>query len=239
MLSFSSRPSPRPCVAPTVRCSPGYPKRSAQRANLAHQVVERQVRERSVGAALDLLNRLGHRLGLGARRLLAQPLGALGLRPPALRDVDELPDAAARRALGVVGERHAEQDVDRASVARAIAAFGLIARGLAAEHPLESLALGRRVLLVRELPRHAPDQLPLAVAEHGLRSAVDLDQASLGIDQADADRRVRERRAEALLALLELRVLLVEVDEDLDLRAQHVGIERLEHVVDRADRIAA
>ena len=64
-------------------------------------------------------------------------------------------------------------------------------------------------------------------------------QRPVDVDQPDADRGVRERRAEALLALLQRRVLLVQVDEDRDLRAQHVRVERLEQVVDRADRVAA
>ena len=45
--------------------------------------------------------------------------------------------------------------------------------------------------------------------------------------------------AQALLVLAELLVLLPELDEDGDLRAQHVGVERLEQVVDGADRVAA
>jgi len=44
--------------------------------------------------------------------------------------------------------------------------------------------------------------------------------------------------AEALLRLSQLHRLLVQVDEHRDLRAQHLGVERLEHVVDRADGVA-
>ena len=57
----------------------------------------REVLERRVGDPLDLLDRVGDRLGLRARRLLAHPLGALDLGVPALGDVHDLPDAAARR----------------------------------------------------------------------------------------------------------------------------------------------
>ena len=38
--------------------------------------------------------------------------------------------------------------------------------------------------------------------------------------------------------LADLPVLLPELDEDRDLRAQDLGLERLEDVVDRADRVA-
>ena len=52
---------------------------------LAQQVVHREVLERGVGDALDLLDRVRHGLRLGARRLLALALGALDLGHAAAR----------------------------------------------------------------------------------------------------------------------------------------------------------
>ena len=75
------------------------------RGELAQQVVQSEVLERGVGDALDLLDRVGHGLGLGARGLLAHPLRALDLGLAPLGDVDHLPDAAARLAVGVVRQR--------------------------------------------------------------------------------------------------------------------------------------
>jgi hypothetical protein len=62
---------------------------------------------------------------------------------------------------------------------------------------------------------------------------------AVGAHQADADRRIGEGRAEALLAHAQGRGLPVQLDEGRDLRAQHVGVVRLEDVVDRAHRVAA
>src|SRR4051794_34060664 len=90
-----------------------------------------------------------------------------------------------------------------------------------------------------ELPRLLADELGGRVAEQHAERAVHIEKAAVEIDEADPDRCVRERRAETLLRLGKLRVLLVEVDEHAHLRAQHVRVERLKEVVDGADRVAA
>ena len=51
-------------------------------------------------------------------------------------------------------------------------------------------------------------------------------------------RRGRERVAHQLVAAAQLAAVAVEIGEDLDLRAQHQRVERLEQVVDRARLVA-
>ena len=207
---------------------------------LAQQVVERQVAQRDVGDRLELADRVGDRLGLGARRLLLEPLGALALGALALGDVEHLDDEVERLAVGVARERDRHEHVDRETRRRA----GTGARpGRRSSSPASIFVhvLARLLAVARD--EHAaevlPDQVALRAADDVAERLVDLEPAAVGVDQADADRRVGERRAEALLGLREPRRLLVQVDEDRHLRPQHLGVERLEHVVDGADRVAA
>jgi hypothetical protein len=101
-------------------------------------------------------------------------------------------------------------------------------------------------LLVRLVGRHPRVLEPAAVVVRRLARAVG--------GPHDLRHRVRELAialladaallgqlplAQQLALALELGVLPVQLDEDADLRAENLGLERLEHVVDRACRVAA
>jgi len=117
-------------------------------------------------------------------------------------------------------------------------------------------------VLLREQPRHrAPDCLPCGHAEHPLGGGVEERHLLRIVEHHDRIHRRSDDLGEPRLRLLQLGtmaqlelaplalaqqlvlqldllLLAIEIDEDADLRAQDIGLERLEHVVHRADRVA-
>src|SRR4051794_27983020 len=100
--------------------------------------------------------------------------------------------------------------------------------------------LGRAVQLERadivgmhRLNKLMADEESLALAEQPRECAIHLDDPPV-LDgyERNADRRILERRAEALLRRTQLLLLAVQVHEHLHLRAQDHWVERLDHVVD-------
>ncbi len=204
-------------------------------AELDEEVVQREVRECHVGHALELADGVRHSFGLLPGALLAQALGALRFGPGALGQVDRLGDGAHGLALRAQRRGDREQHIHVVAVLVVEPALGLVRRQVAGEHALH----GASVVAFGEVVQLRPDQLGLGAPGDLTEGAVHLAQAAVLADQRDADRGVEERRPEALLALPQRAGLLVQVHEDGDLRAQHVRVERLEQVVDRAHRVAA
>ena len=118
-------------------------------------VAQREVLERRLGHALQLRERLRHRLGLCAR-------GALDRGAAAVGHVEHLPDQVQRALVGVDGERHAHERVAQLAVAAGEADLRLV-RALALLHePRHGLLLAGPVLRVRDLDRRPREQLPRA-----------------------------------------------------------------------------
>jgi hypothetical protein len=197
------------------------------------------VSERDVRRALDALDGVGDGLRLRARRALAVAVSALALGPLLLGQVDDLDHPRGRAALLRARERGGHEDVHGSSV-------GVPQPALAAERPDSGLERGTQLVAVAlavlphaELGERLRQELVLPVAEQRADGAVRLEPVAVGTDEPDADRRVLERRAEALLAGAQCRVLAIELDERRDLRAQDVRVVRLEDVVHRADLVSA
>ena len=72
-----------------------------------------------------------------------------------------------------------------------------------------------------------------------LQHRVGAQQAPVGVDERRAGRQRPPREQQHLVGARAGAALALEVAEDADLRAQHVGLEGLEHVVDGARLVAA
>ena len=180
----------------------------------------------------------------------------LGLLRPLLRvDVRRRSDPEVDRASVVVPERHRTSEVPAvAAVGRAEAIFDLEdlsgRESLAAyvERPLQIVGMDDADPLVagRRPRRQARVLVPAAVVvgglavrpcgPHDLRHRVGERTVSLF---ALSPRRRELALARELRLPSELQVLTVQIDEHRDLRPQHIRIEGLEQVVDRACRVAA
>ena len=109
------------------------------------------------------------------------------------------------------------------------------------DRPGAALEQGRQLPVLAELQEpveRQPGERGRGLAAEPCQRAVDGAEPPAAVDDPDPERGVLEGRPEALLALAQRRVLLVQVDEDRHLRAQHRGIERLRQVVDGARRVA-
>ena len=188
--------------------------------------------QRRLGHLLQLPDRHRHRLGLAARRALRLGAALLG-------HVHHLPDVAARRALSVERQRHVHQRVHRLPVVAQEALLGLVEARLVAHQPPPGVALGLAVGRVRQLPERLLDQLQRGAPEQVAERRVHLEPLPVGAGQPHADRGVLEGRPEALLGLAQLGVLLLQLEQHRHLRAQHVGVDRLDDVVHRPGRVAA
>jgi hypothetical protein len=119
------------------------------------------------------------------------------------------------------------------------APLGPVLGEVALEHLLHELVVGAAVVPMRDLVEPPRQQLPGLVAEHLAEGAVHLNPVPLRAQERLANGGLGERGPQALLARLERRVLLVQIDEDRDLRAQDPGVVRLEDVIHGAGGIAA
>ena len=204
---------------------------------LAQELLEAHGAEHRGGDRLHDLQALGGGLGLGARRLRADELLAVALRAAALAQVLQLQDEVRPAAVAC----------GRAS--DALTSTGIVVPRGPVEPALELVVAdrARHELLARarvdadvgaraELVERVAEQLGGAAAERLLQRAVDVADAPVGVGARHPDRRVLERRAQLLLALGERAPALVELAEDLDLRAQDERVDRLEEVVDGARR---
>ena len=90
-----------------------------------------------------------------------------------------------------------------------------------------------------EVPERLAQELRLRAAEQLAERVVHLEPAAVHRAQPHPDRRALERRPEALLGGPQLGALLLQLEQHRDLRAQHVRVDRLQHVVDGARRVAA
>ena len=198
-----------------------------------------EVRERGVGHALHAAHHLRDRLGLGTRGPLPQPLGSLALGPLALGHILELGDQLPHRAVPTGGGRHAQSHHQHAAI-------GMQAASLGAEHARfrPPARAGPAILGCARsgctIDSHAaPGELRLRPAEHVGKRPVHLQEPPVEGYERHAARGIRERGAEALLALLERRRLLMQVDEHCHLRSQDGRVIGLQQVVDGALGVAA
>ena len=238
------------------------PQRGAQRAHhrgrrqtLPHHVAHRQAdplalqRNRVVPVAAHLSARQVASGQLDARypRQALRQQAALerlrdGLGLPACRSlghVDHLDDEARRPSVLAAGCGHAQEHFDLLPVAPHQPALLVEPAQLHCQHPLEQVSDRRVLQLGKEPAQRSVDQLGLRVADDLAEGLVRLGEAPFGAEQANPDRRRREGGAEALLALTQGDARAVEIDEDRHLRAQDLGVERLDDVVHRAHGIAA
>ena len=196
------------------------------------QLVELQVHQRRLGDLLELPDRLHDRLSL-------DPCRALGLCEPLLGHVHDLPDVSLRPVVAVGRERDAHDGVDDLPARADEALLGLVEQWPVAQEPADRVALVLPVGRVNEVPERLAEQLRLRAAEQLAEGVVHLEPAAVDRAEPHADRRALERRPEALLGGPQLGALLLELEQHRHLRAQHVGVDRLEHVVDRARGVAA
>jgi hypothetical protein len=92
---------------------------------------------------------------------------------------------------------------------------------------------------MHEVPERLAKQLGLRAAEQVAEGVVHLEPAAVHRAEPHADRRALEGRPEALLRGPQLGALLLELEQHRHLGAEHVRVDRLEHVVDRARGVAA
>ena len=92
------------------------------------------------------------------------------------------------------------------------------------------------VLLDQRAHGHAADR---AALRELLQRRVRAQQAAVAVEQRDARRRGVPGAPQQLVGALALAAVALEIAEDLDLRAQHERVERLEDVVDGAGLVAA
>ena len=207
--------------------------------HLAQQPLEVFGTERRDGDRLHEPQPLGCGLGLRARVLGADQLLAVALGPAALAQVLDVEDEVRRRAVARRRQRDADEHRDRRAGGTVQPPLDLVA-GDRPGRELVALAVVDAALAARaELVERAPDEVLGPAADRLAQRAVDVAQAPGGVGARHPDRRVLERRAQQLLALDERPPALVALDEDLDLRAQHDGIQRLEEIVDGSRLIAA
>ena len=206
---------------------------------LAQQRLEVLGTERRDRDRLQQAQALGRRLGMRARRLGADQLLAVALGAMALAQVLHVQDEVGLRALARGRLRDADEHRDRRRAGAGQEALDLVARDPAARELLAQVVLGTAGVQRPELVERAPEQRLGLAAERLAERAVDVAQAAGGVGARHARRGVLERRPQQLLALGEGAAALVALDEHLDLRAQHDGIQRLEEVVDGARLVAA
>ena len=110
---------------------------------------------------------------------------------------------------------------------------------LARPDPGHVVAQDRAVVAMEERNRVVRQQRGVRAVEHREQRAVRIQELPIQGHQSDPDRGMLERRPEPALALAQRALLLVQVDEDRDLRAQHERVERLQHVVHGARGVPA
>ena len=196
------------------------------------QLVQLEVRERRLGDLLELPDRLDDGLGLRARRALLLGAALLG-------HVHHLPDVALRAVVAVGGERHAHDRVHHLAVRAHEALLRLVEQRPVAQQPAHGVALVLAIGGVHQVPQRLAQELGLRAAEQLAQRVVHLEPAAVHRAQPHPDRRALERRPEALLRGAQLGALLLQLEQHRDLRAQHVRVDRLQHVVHGAGRVAA
>ena len=206
---------------------------------LAQQLLEIRGAKCRDGDRLHDPQPLGSGLGLCAGRLRADELLAVALGAPALAQVLQMQDQIRPPACGRARERGADEDRDRRPARAHEPPLHLVLLDPPRQQLLALLGIDAGVGARSELVERAPEQLPGAATEHLRERPVDVLQAPVGIRSRHPDRRILERRAQLRLALGERAAALVELAEDLDLRAQHDRIDRLEEVVHRAGAVTA
>ncbi len=202
------------------------------RQERGHKLVEAEVGQRHVGDPLELAERRGHRLRLAAGALLELPAVAFALGGTPLRQVADLDDRVQRRPVLVGDHGGAHERGHRLALGAEEADLHVEAGQLAGLDPPQVIAQHAAVVPVREARHAACQQIGVRAAEHREQCPVRVQEATVERRQRDPDRGVLEGRPEAALALAQRALLLVEVDEDRDLRPQHQRVERLQDVVD-------
>jgi hypothetical protein len=190
------------------------------------------MRERGLGDLLELPDRLDDRLGLRPRRPLLLGAALLG-------HVHDLPDVPLRAIVAVGRERHAHHRVHHIAVRAHEPLLGLVEQRAVAQQSPHRVALGLAVGRVHEVPQRLAEQLRLRAPEQLAERVVHLKPAAVHRAQPHADRRALERGPEALLGGPQLGALPLKLEQHRDLRPQHVRVDRLQHVVHRAGRVAA
>ena len=208
-----------------------------QHAAYAHDqiledLVERAVCERGVDEQLHAAHELGHALGLGARRLLAQERLALLLAAHALADIaDEAGDERLALDLDL-------RDRGLGREARAVAADELGVVALHGHHLRRlderpaALVVAVAVLLgCDERPERHADCIRRAPAEQPLRCVVPRCDHAVAVEGDEGIRRAVEHEPGARLALLErtrapLRVLHAAAQHGEQARDQEPGDQR-------------
>ena len=168
------------------------------------------------------------------RALLGQAL-ARGLGAPALAQVVDLDED--REDLAVVLAHAPGEDRDReVLVAGKLELRGRGHRGAGERGREQRVERQAIVLLDQRADGHAVDRTTLGeLLQHG----VGAQQAPVAVDERCAGRQRAPRQQEHLVGARAGAALALEVAEDADLRAQHVRLEGLEHVVDGARLVAA
>ena len=168
------------------------------------------------------------------RRLGGRARGALGLQPPALAQVVELHERRQDLAPGLAHPEGQHRDGDVLEGAQA--QLGARQHRGAVEAGDQQAPELVAVLRVHEVEDRGAGADPSP--GQPLQRGIDAQQAPVGVDQRRARRQRGPGQQQQLVGARPRDALPLELAEDLDLRAQHGRLERLEHVVDGARVVA-
>jgi hypothetical protein len=233
-IDVRERELPQLAVLEQVHCAPVGDGRHGRLGDCAQRVemVERRA-EQLIGLEQEALRLLGPLLIVNVSRRPDPELDLILLVPNRDRATEVPSIRAVRRSEAVF-------DLEHVSALERLAPPLDRRAGILGVHdpePRSFIGLLRRHPRVFEPPPVVVGRLPGAIGgPDDLRHRVGQLPVAL---LADAALRRHLLLAQQLALPPELLVLAMELDEDGHLRAEHLGLERLEHVVDRARRVAA